>query len=71
MNALAAALSIGLAGFGAALGIGLLCAKSVEGISRQPEMSGAIRTTMIIGVAFVEAIALYALVISFMILFSK
>jgi F-type H+-transporting ATPase subunit c len=41
-----------------------LAAKAMEGIARQPEQAGVIRTSMIIAIAFVEAIALYALVVS-------
>ncbi|MFH1542789.1 MAG: ATP synthase F0 subunit C [bacterium] len=68
LNLLAAGIAIGLAGFGASLGIGMIGAKSVESIGRQPEASPNIRVTMIIAIAFVESIALYALVISFMLL---
>jgi len=68
MGLLAAGLSIAIAGCGAALGIGLIGAKSVESMARQPEAIPAIRVTMIIAIAFVESIALYALVISFMLI---
>jgi F-type H+-transporting ATPase subunit c len=61
---LGAGMSIGLAAIGASIGIGLLAAKAMEGIARQPEATNNIRTSMIIAIAFVEAIALYALVIS-------
>ena len=61
---LGAGMSIGLAAIGASNGIGLLAAKAMEGIARQPEATNNIRTSMIIAIAFVEAIALYALVIS-------
>lgn len=62
---LAAGLAIGLGALGPAIGIGFLVGKSVEGIARQPEAAGPIRTSMFIGIAFAEAIALYALVIAF------
>lgn len=62
---LGAGLAIGLGAIGPGIGIGLLVAKSVEGMARQPEASGLIRTAMFIGLAFTEAIALYALVIAF------
>ncbi|MFA5839538.1 MAG: ATP synthase F0 subunit C [Candidatus Margulisiibacteriota bacterium] len=61
---LGAGIAIGLAALGTGLGIGMLAAKALEGISRQPSASGEIRTTMIIAIAFVEALCLYALVIS-------
>jgi len=47
-----------------------LVGKSVEGIARQPEASGAIQGVMLIGIGFTEAIALYALVISFLLIFT-
>jgi len=43
--------------------------KALEGMARQPESAGLLRTTMFIGVAFVEALALYALVITFLLIF--
>ena len=61
---LAAGIGMGIAAFGAALGVGLLSAKAMEGIARQPEAANNIRMNMIIAIAFVEAIALYALVVS-------
>ncbi len=62
---LAAGLAIGVGGFGAAIGIGMLVAKTQEAMARQPEAGGMLRTAMFIGLAFAEAIALYALVIAF------
>ncbi|RJQ55065.1 MAG: ATP synthase F0 subunit C [Actinobacteria bacterium] len=62
---LGAGLAIGIGVLGPGIGIGMLVAKSVEGMARQPEVSGVIRTTMFIGIAFAEALALYALVIAF------
>lgn len=62
---LAAALAVGVGGFGAAIAIGMLVAKTQEAIARQPEAGGMLRTAMFIGLAFAEAIALYALVIAF------
>jgi F-type H+-transporting ATPase subunit c len=59
-----AGLAIGLAAAGTGIGVGLLAAKAMEGIARQPEAAGTIRTSMIIAIAFVEAICLYALVVS-------
>ena len=61
---LAGGIAIGLASFGTAIGIGMLAAKAMEGISRQPSASSEIRTSMIIAIAFVEALCLYALVIA-------
>lgn len=65
---LSAAIVMGVAGFGAAIGIALIGSKAVESMARQPEASPNIRIAMIIAIAFVESIALYALVVAFMLL---
>lgn len=65
---LSAGLVLGVVGFGAVLSIGMIGAKSVESTARQPEAAANIRVAMILAIAFVESIALYALVISFMLL---
>lgn len=67
---LSAGIGMGMGALGPALGIGFLVAKSVEGIARQPEAAGAIQGAMIIGIAFTEAIALYVLVVSFLLIFA-
>ncbi|QNE89390.1 ATP synthase F0 subunit C [Corynebacterium incognita] len=56
----------GLATIGPGLGIGILVGKTVEGMARQPEMAGQLRTTMFLGIAFVEALALIGLVAGFL-----
>lgn len=53
----------GLAAIGAGLGIGKLAAASVESIARQPEASGDIRGAMILTAAFIEGVALFAVVV--------
>lgn len=63
---LAAGLSIGLAALGTGIGIGILGGKSVEAAARQPEAAGTIQRLMILGIAFIEALCLYALLISIM-----
>ena len=63
MAFLAAGIGMGIAALGTALGIGWLSSKAMEGIARQPEAVANIRTSMILAIAFVEAIALYALVV--------
>ncbi|MCH7760988.1 F0F1 ATP synthase subunit C [candidate division TA06 bacterium] len=68
---LGAGLAIGLAALGTGIGMGILVGSAVQGIARQPEATNQIRVTMIIGIAFTEALALYALVISFLVLFTK
>ena len=55
------AIGAGLATIGAGLGIGRLAASSTEGIARQPEAAGAIRTTMIIAAALIEGVAFFAI----------
>lgn len=52
-----------------ALAIGLLAAKAMEAIGRNPEAAGEVRTSMILGLAFAEAIAIYALVAALIIKF--
>ena len=56
----------GLATIGPGLGIGILVGKALEGMARQPEMAGQLRTTMFLGIAFVEALALLGLVAGFL-----
>jgi len=62
----AALFAIAIAAFGGSIGMGLSISKAVEGIARNPEASGKIMTTMIIGLALVESLAIYTLVIIFM-----
>ena len=71
ISALAAGLTIGLATVGTGLGMGRAIAGAVEGIARQPEADGKIRTTMIIGLALIESLAIYALVVSLILLFAN
>jgi F-type H+-transporting ATPase subunit c len=66
---IAAAAAIGIGGFFPALAIGNIVAKAVEAIGRNPEASSKIQAPMIIGVAFAEAVAIYALVIALVIKF--
>lgn len=61
-----AAIGAGLAAIGAGLGIGLIGSKGMEAIARQPEATNDIRGAMIIVAAFVEAVALFAVVVSFL-----
>ncbi|MBV7295107.1 ATP synthase F0 subunit C [Corynebacterium sp. TAE3-ERU12] len=55
----------GLSTLGPGLGIGIVAGKTVEGMARQPEMAGQLRTTMFLGIAFTEALALIGLVAGF------
>ncbi len=62
---MAAALAIGIGSIGPALGIGFGVGKAMEAIGRNPEVSGPILVPMLIGLGFAEAIAIYALLIAF------
>jgi len=64
-----AALAIGLGGFAPALAIGNLVGKAMEALGRNPEAQPAIQTNMILGVAFAEAIGIYALLSALIIAF--
>ncbi|AKP48817.1 MULTISPECIES: F0F1 ATP synthase subunit C [Bacillus] len=68
LGVIAAAIAIGLAAIGAGVGNGLIVSRTVQGISRQPELRGMLQTVMFIGVALVEAIPIIAVVIAFMVL---
>ena len=59
------AIGYGLAAIGQGIGIGILVGKALEGIARQPEATGVLRTNMFLGIAFVEALALIGLVAGF------
>lgn len=69
MTAIAAAIPL-LAGIGAGVGMGIAVGKSVEGIARQPEAEGKIRSTLMIGLAFIETTVIYGLFISILLLFN-
>jgi len=63
--ALAAGLAIGIGALGAALGQGKMAAAAMESIGRNPNAADRIQLPMILGLAFIEALALYAFVIAF------
>jgi len=65
LTMLAKALAIGLGAIGPGLGVGMIGAKAVEAIGRNPEAVGKILVPMLLASAFAEAIAIYALVIAF------
>lgn len=58
-------LIIAIGGFAPALGVGLIGAKAMEAIGRNPEASGKILPAMLLGMAFAEAIAIYSLILAF------
>lgn len=66
MLALAAGLGLPIAVISAALGQGRAAAAALEGIARQPEAAGKIQTAMIIGLALIESLVIYALLMFFM-----
>ena len=68
---LGAALGIGFGACGCGVGMGLGLKGAMEGIARNPEVSGKITGTMILAYAFIESLAIYALVISFILLYAN
>ncbi len=66
---LATALAMGIGAIGPGIGIGMIGAKAVEALGRNPEAQSGITTTMILGIVFAEAVAIYALVIALIIKF--
>ena len=70
MCAVAAGLCMGIGAIGPALGEGNPVGKALEGIARQPEAAAALRSNMILGCAVTETTGIYALLISFLILFA-
>ena len=69
MKLLATALAIGLGTLGPGIGIGIIGGKAVEALGRNPEVEASIRTTMILGIVFAEALAIFALVIALILRF--
>lgn len=68
---LAAALSVGIAALGCGIGMGHGIGGACSGIARNPEASGKITVTMIIGLALIESLTIYGLVISLILLFAN
>ncbi len=58
-------IGLGLGVIGAGIGLGMAVGKAMEAMARQPEAAGRIQTAMIIGSAFIEALAIYILISSF------
>ncbi len=69
LNGLAVALAIGLGAIGPGIGIGLIGHGAMEAIGRNPEATAKIQNGMILGFAFAEAIAIYALVVALILKF--
>ena len=70
MSNLAMAIAAAVGVLGPGIGIGILVSKALEAIGRNPEAAGKIQSTMILGIVFVEALAIFALVVAFIIKFA-
>ena len=64
------AIVVGLGVIGPGIGLGILVSKALEAIGRNPEAAGQVQTTMFIGIAVTEVLAIFALVIGFIIKFA-
>ena len=69
MKAIAAAVTIGLASVAGAFAMGMAISEASEGISRQPEAAGEIRSSMMLGLVFIETAIIYALIVAILIIF--
>lgn len=70
-SAVAAGFGIAIAAFGCGLGQGMAVKSSVEGIARNPEASGKVTVTMLIGLAMIESLAIYALVVALILIYAN
>jgi len=68
---IAAGIGMGLGSLGTGIGQGLAIQKAVEGVARNPGASGKILTTMMIGLAMIESLAIYVFVVAMIILFAN
>jgi F-type H+-transporting ATPase subunit c len=57
----------GLGAIGPGIGLGIVFGKAIEAMARQPEAAGMVRTTMFLGLAFIEALALFGLLLFFLV----
>jgi F-type H+-transporting ATPase subunit c len=71
LSVLGAGLAFGLGAIGPGVGIGIIAGKAIESMARQPEMAGRLQTTMFIGIAFTEALALLGFVLAFILMGAK
>ena len=69
MKAIAAGIAVGVAAAGGAVAMGIATAKSAESIARQPEADGKIRTSLMLGLVFIETAIIYALLVVILIIF--
>jgi F-type H+-transporting ATPase subunit c len=70
IKSIAMAIAAGVGVLGPGIGIGMLVARALEAIGRNPEAAAKIQSTMILGIVFVEALAIFALVVAFIIKFA-
>lgn len=68
---IAAALGVGIAACGCGIGMGTLVASELQGVARQPELTGKLQVNMMIGLAMIETLVLYALFIGIILLFAN
>ncbi len=66
--ALAAGVAIGFSAIGPGIGQGKAAAAALEGMARQPELTGTLRTTMILALGIMESLTIYGLLIAFILL---
>lgn len=67
MEPIGQGLVYGLAAIGPGIGLGIMIGKAIEAMARQPEAAGMVRTTMFIGIAIIEALALLGFVLAFIV----
>ena len=67
IGSIGSGLAFGLGAIGPGIGLGYLIGRAIESMARQPEAAGTVRTTMFLGIAFVEAIMLFGFVLSFIV----
>ncbi|WP_420437661.1 ATP synthase F0 subunit C [Candidatus Poriferisocius sp.] len=70
MRAIGAGLGYGLAAIGPGVGIGIVVGNAITAMARQPESAGVARTTMFLGIAFTEALALIGFVVFVLLAFA-
>ena len=70
-SAIAAGLAIAIAAHGCGIGQGMAVRGAVEGIARNPEASGKVTVTMLIGLAMIESLSIYALVIALILIYAN
>ncbi|OIP77323.1 MAG: ATP synthase F0 subunit C [Oscillatoriales cyanobacterium CG2_30_44_21] len=70
-SVIAASVAVGLGSVGPGLGQGTAASRAVEGIARQPEAEGKIRGTLLLSLAFMEALTIYGLVVALVLLFAN